>query len=233
VPDSTSYYDNLAPRYAQVAGARAKYLDAVDNFVFEQISDAGPVRLLDIGAGDGVRTGKLAASLPPDSYVCALEPSREMFALLRQRDGISDRINCSLEVSGFESQFTHALALWNVIGHVPDLKVFLGAAYKALMPEGVLVLDFNSRFNSRAYGHVSAIRNALASVMLPRDNLGKRFVLPASPSGEFVTLFALREVVGCLTDIGFGVVRVGFFDYETGVATRSERTGQPVVVAAK
>src|ERR1035438_6845071 len=61
VLDPVDAYDRVAPRYACLAKQRAAYLDAIDRLVTAEIPP-GSRSLLDVGAGDGARAGRIAAA---------------------------------------------------------------------------------------------------------------------------------------------------------------------------
>lgn len=53
--DPVAAYDRIAPSFARLSEQRRAYLDAVERLIVSAIP-AGSHSLLDIGAGDGVRS---------------------------------------------------------------------------------------------------------------------------------------------------------------------------------
>ena len=227
------YYDFIAPRYRDVALARSQYLDAVDQVVVKALARKPVSHILDVGAGDGIRLLNLMPAIPETARVTALEPSSEMYAaLVTNLPGVTLR-QATLEGAGFDRDFSHVLALWNVVGHASSLTRFLRAAYEALTPGGLLVFDFNSRNNLRVYGWRRVLANVTWTLCRWRKHEGRNFPLAGGASTDYVTLYSLGEVRNALSFVGLRVVDVAFRDYDTGQPRRSAWSGQVVVTAER
>lgn len=229
--NSNSYYDRIADDYEDVSLARKHYLASVEKLVVNYINESHSPCLLDVGAGDGHRTKRIMAGISPTVTICALEPSLQMYIRLRAALPEERLLNVSVEVSDLKQEFTHAIALWNVIGHVANLGVFLEAIQRALRPGGFLILDFNSRHNIRAYGIWQVLKNVLWAMIHPRHFLGRIFSLPHGEEGDVVTLYSIREVKQALKYSGYEVLECTYLDYSTGARRLSAWTGQPLLVA--
>jgi SAM-dependent methyltransferase len=107
---------------------------------------APPASIVDFGAG----TGRLFLPLSKLGYaVTAVEPCREMLAQLQGKDQRNlVRSVCSrMEEFRGEGKFDMALCVFTVILYLLDedsLKKSLAAAYEALRPDGMLLLDIPS-----------------------------------------------------------------------------------------
>lgn len=228
-----NFYDNVAPRYREMALARRLYLEAVDQVVVESLARKPVSHLLDVGAGDGIRLLHLMPAIPPTARVTALEPSSEMFAALVTNLPEATLRRATLEGCGFHGEFSHVIALWNVVGHASGLTQFLRAAHDALVPGGLLVFDFNSRNNLRAYGWRRVLANLAWTAGHWRKHEGRKFPLTGGAPTDFVSLYSLGEVKSVLSCVGLRVVSIAFRDYDTGTSRQSAWSGQVVVTAER
>lgn len=131
--------------YQRSFGASYDYLtDITVKFIAERLPL--PASIVDFGAG----TGRLSISLSQMEYaVTAVEPCQEMLTQLRSKDP-HNSINpvCSkMEDFRGDGKFDLALCVFTVILYLLDensLKKSLTAAYDALRPNGLLILDIPS-----------------------------------------------------------------------------------------
>src|ERR1700722_2749822 len=112
--DPVAAYDRIAPVFASLAEQRKPYLDSIDRLVIAGISP-GSRSMLDVGAGDGIRSRRIAQSRGI-SELALLEPSVAM-----QRNGPVDANVRSMraeDLHQLQAEFETITCLWNVLGHI-------------------------------------------------------------------------------------------------------------------
>src|SRR5277367_3727232 len=143
--DPVAAYDRIAPVFATLAEQRKPYLDSIDRIVIAEISP-GSRSLLDVGAGDGIRSRRIAQSRGI-SELALLEPSVAM-----QRNGPVDTspVNTSVrtmraeDLHLLEAKFETIACLWNVLGHISqpaDRVEVLRQFARLLAPQGKIFVD--------------------------------------------------------------------------------------------
>lgn len=222
-------YDRLAPHYRVFAAARTTYIDAVNRYIVEH---APPnARMLDVGAGDGVRAAGIAECIGAARIVLC-EPSAAMARLCR-----SQRVD---EVWTVEAQalpatderFEVITCLWNVLGHLPDRASrsgALAAMRRLLAPAGRIFCDVNNRHNARAYGGARVLVRRLIDGVVPDDRRGdSEFAWDIG--GERIParghLFTPEEMSEIITSADLIVEERIAVDYLTGERSSSPRAGQ-------
>jgi 2-polyprenyl-3-methyl-5-hydroxy-6-metoxy-1,4-benzoquinol methylase len=148
--DPAAVYDTLAPCYAAISRTRNRYLKAIERIIIAQTT--GSDSLLDIGAGDGIRTLRIAeaAGIP---CVRALEPSENMRA--RWPHSLLGWGCKATQIPVTQRRFDVILCLWNVLGHLKDRGERISALAQArelLSPNGMMFVDVNHRYNAAEYG---------------------------------------------------------------------------------
>ena len=175
-------YDALAVHYRAVSEARAAYLNAVEQILFQRIpKDASS--LLDVGAGDGHRAMRLAKARNISNLVLA-EPSHEMRRLCRQNTDAEIWPVRAEELPEADSRFSVITCLWNVLGHVEGREKRLTALRRMrvlLDDDGVMFIDLNNRYNAVNYGPLQTFGRMLYDAVAPvrnkrrcPDNLARR-----------------------------------------------------------
>jgi len=226
-------YDRLAPHYREYAAGRAGYLGAVDRFILER-SPAG-ARVLDVGAGDGVRGVRIARALSARRVVLC-EPSPAMAALCR-RQGADEVWEAAAEALPGDERFDVVLCLWNVLGHLRDRGARVAALRemrRVLAPGGSVFFDVNNRHNRRAYGTWRVALRRAVDALAPDDRRGDtRFEWKVGGRRIPATghLFTPREVDAIVLAAGLEVVRRVAVDYVSGQVSTDEREGQLLVHA--
>src|SRR4029077_19641207 len=148
--DAVAAYDALARSYGSISGARNRYLTAIERIIITHTP--GSDSLLDIGAGDGVRTVRIAEAAGI-SCVLALEPSENMRA--RWPHSLLGWGCRATQIPATERRFDVILCLWNVLGHLEDRNErisVLARARECLSSNGMMFVDVNHRYNAAEYG---------------------------------------------------------------------------------
>lgn len=220
VLDPVAAYDRLAPYYSQFAKRRARYLRSIEEQIALRIP-AGASSLLDIGAGDGSRTIKVAtASRIP--RVVLLEASAKMASAAPVGCEIWRTRAEELDVGTISERFDAIICLWNVLGHIRGFEnraKALTAAARLLSPDGLLFLDVTHRYNARSYGIVMTTARWVRDHISPSDENGDVTARWQTAAGEISTyghVFTDAEMRRLAASAGLkSVERVGI-DYDTG-----------------
>jgi SAM-dependent methyltransferase len=169
--DPIAAYDCIAPVFASVAAQRRAYLDAVDAIVISEIPD-GSRSLLDVGAGDGTRSHRIAQAAGVGDLTL-LEPSAEM---RRHWPAGAKAWNMRAEdVSSVEGEFDVITCLWNVLGHIAPASSRTEALRqfaRLVSPGGKVCVDVNHRYNAAQYGALPTLWRAMYDNVLPNERNG-------------------------------------------------------------
>ncbi len=222
--DPVVAYDRLAPHYSQFSNRRAAYLRSVEAHIQSRIP-AGAASLLDIGAGDGSRTLRIAAAANLFRVVL-LEPSSGMRSALPECAELWP-VRCeAVQVSNISQRFDVITCLWNVLGHVqgaPTRARALGVAAELLSPGGLLFVDVIHRYNLPSYGLVMTAARWLRDQLAPSDTSGDVVDKWQTAAGEIKAyghVFADREVRKLAESAGLECLERIVIDYETGATRR-------------
>jgi 2-polyprenyl-3-methyl-5-hydroxy-6-metoxy-1,4-benzoquinol methylase len=230
-------------QYAEVAGGyhtlrdrRVEYIRAVNQLVCRHLR--GRKRLLDIGAGDGVRISNVIDEIQVEQAIL-LEPCKEM----------ANRIHCAdkfkvvtVPVQEFELEQGHEVdavtMLWNVFGHIPsgDRLMVAKKILTYLSPEGLLVLDVNNRHNRAAYGILKVAGRRLIDWILPDARRGDSTFTwhqAGSQSSGKGHLFTPDELIEIFHAAGFRLNRILTVNYQTGFVSESRHDGQLFAVFSR
>jgi len=224
--DAVSAYDALAPYYKAISAARGAYLEAVEEIVVKRAR--GAKSLLDIGAGDAVRTCVIAesANIP---HVVAVEPSSVMRA---QAGREIEYWNCRAEdLPETNLRFNVIVCLWNVLGHVSTAKERLRTLVRAralLAPGGMMFIDVNHRYNAVVHGWCRIGWNMLRDHLLWSETNGDVVVswtIGGRPICTRGHLFTQRELEMLFQRAGLSIRDEWFLNYRNGAICKSSFHG--------
>jgi len=224
-------YDRLAPHYRRYAAGRAAYLSAVDRYVVEHA--ARGARMLDVGAGDGVR-GMNLARLIGASRLVLCDSSPRMAALCReqQADEVWELDAQALPADG--AGFEVITCLWNVLGHLQGRGARVAALTgmrRLLAPDGRIFCDVNNRHNAHAYGRTRVMLRRLMDGMVRNDKRGDS-TFEWNVAGERIPvtghLFTPREMRDLVDSAGLEIEERLAVDYVTGIRSSALWNGQLV-----
>ena len=172
--------------------------------------------MLDVGAGDGARSRRIAAACGIGELVM-LEPSLAM-------QGASPGCFWTMraEELGMKSgEFDVITCLWNVLGHIVGRAEALRQFARLLAPEGRVILDVNHRYNARHYGALLTLGRFLRDrVAWSETNGDVEF-----PWGKG-HVFTGRELMGLFGAAGLRVEKRLAVDYATGEPRKRSFEGQ-------
>ncbi len=164
-------YNRIAPVYATLSAERRAYLDGVDALVISEIP-SGSRSLLDVGAGDGARSRRIAQAAGLNE-VTLLEPSPEM-----QRHwpaGANGWTMCAEDLHSAAGEFDVIICLWNVLGHIfpaANRTEALHQLARLVSARGKVFVDLNHRYNAAHYGALPTLGRFMYDKMFPRDENG-------------------------------------------------------------
>lgn len=222
--DPVAAYDRLASRYPAFAHRRGTYLRAVENLIVSR-RPVSANSLLDIGAGDGSRALRIAASagirrivlVEPSSGMSGLVPSAAELWRLRAED---------LNPAAVSERFDAITCLWNSLGHVPgdqNRRRGLSSMAQLLSPTGMLFLDVNHRYNAHCYGFSVTCARWIQDLVLrdPRNgDVTASWRVGESRVSTYGHVFTHREVMRLAQFAGLQLEGRIVVDYENGSVRR-------------
>jgi SAM-dependent methyltransferase len=220
-------YDRIASEFARISDERRAYLDAIERLVIAEIPP-GARSLLDVGAGDGTRTLRIAAAAGLKDFVL-LEPSAGMRS--KWAPGVSGWPIRAEELSTKDGRFDVITCLWNVLGHIHPGQArveVLRQCGRLLSPQGVLLIDVNHRYNASHYGLVPTLARMLRDRFVPNERNGDvtaRWTVDGGACAAKGHVFTDAEFRRLATVAGLTVRKVFAVDYRTGEIRRSKHGG--------
>ena len=218
IDDPVRAYDEVAPAFAELTQGRKEYLDAIDRLVIGNLPKT-PFSLLDIGAGDGRRARRIAATAGVSKLVL-LEPSAGMRAAGNPQTGY---LNLRAEqLHRVDGSFDAILCLWNVLGHVFPHSAraeVLHQCQRLLTPGGRLFIDVNHRYNGAHYGWLATVGRYLYDQLRPSERNGDvvaTWKLNGRQTSVRGHVFTDREFRSLAGGAGLLVDRRLVVDYRTG-----------------
>jgi 2-polyprenyl-3-methyl-5-hydroxy-6-metoxy-1,4-benzoquinol methylase len=220
--DPVAAYDWIAPVFADLAEARRAYLDSIDRLVISE-ARAGSRSLLDAGAGDGARSGRIAQALSVPKLVL-LEPSVAM-----QGDSSGGSAVWTMraeDLHSVQAEFDIITCLWNVLGHIfPSVRrvEVLRQFARLLSPQGKLFIDLSHRYNARHYGALPTAIRFLRDRVFRSETNGDVAVAWDIRGTRCTTkghVFTHGEVQSLCRSAGLNIEKRFVVDYETGQQRR-------------
>ena len=227
--ESQRLYNKLAKDYRAYSEARRDYLLAINNIVRKFFFANSKV--IDFGAGDGVRIKTIISDLPIKA--CLVENSNSMLRHIAKN--FSDAMVLPMDFFFFffsvSSDNDVAVCLWNVLGHLGSREKVLQGLINiksSLRTGGIAIIDVNNRHNINQYG-LDAIRNILKDIFCYKFSNGdmkfsmhtKNQIIPAN-----VHLFTNKEIISLFKEAGFVVSKRLYIDYSNGNKMLSSLFGQ-------
>ena len=214
--DPVAAYDRIAPRFARLSYLRRPYLDQVERVVIDSLPPEAR-SLLDVGAGDGSRSLRIARQCRIARLVL-LEPSAAMRGPVLP--GIVTWAMRAEELSRVQEQFDAITCLWNVLGHISARGDVLRHFARLLNAGGLLFVDVSHRYNAREYGVARTLLRCLHDCIRPDERNGDVVVNwdTCSTTGH---VFTDREFRALAEAAGLAIRRRVAIDYTSGKIQRS------------
>jgi SAM-dependent methyltransferase len=230
--DPVAAYDRVAPQFARLSDERRAYLDAIERLVVSGIPP-GSRSLLDVGAGDGTRAGRIARVRGIEQVVL-VEPSAAMRSQCPPKATVwALRAE---ELGSREGSFDVITCLWNVIGHIfpVDARVEALRQFRRLLsPPGRIFLDVNHRYNACQYGFGATAGRFLHDVVVPGEVHGDVTVAWDVGGARCATsghVFTEREFRALACAAGLCVEKRFVVDYACGERRRWSYEGNLMFV---
>lgn len=227
-------YNLIEPVYADLVRNKTVYLDSVDSFLIDSLSNHRVLKFLDIGCGDGLRTLKLHKEL--DCNVTeGVDLSEGMIAKAKTNNDLLPGvtfypIETLQDIRHDKSDLV--TMLWNVLGHVhEELRLeFLKEVRKKVRLGGYFFLDVNNFYYYR-YGRLRSLFRVIQDKLSPPKSFGSGDLFfhmnvganQVSCSGH---IFRPSEIVSLVKRSGFLVEKIKFIDYENGKLSDFYYSGQ-------
>lgn len=230
--DGIEAYNRIAPEFARISERRKHYLDRVDRIVMDAIPP-GQRRLLDVGAGTGVRAARIAQHCGL-SDVTLLEPSAAM-RLHWPKDRHAWPIRAE-DLHCKDGEFDVILCLWNVLGHIfpAESRVTVLRQFRRLLsPAGTVFLDVNHRYNVRHYGVLATIPRLLRDHLFPDVRNGDviaRWDLGEAHCATKGHVFTHQEFCALVKTAGLVIEKRFVVDYGNGQVRRFSFEGNLLYV---
>tara|TARA_B110001450_G_C17639540_1_gene488770 strand:+ start:461 stop:1168 length:708 start_codon:yes stop_codon:yes gene_type:complete len=227
---SKSFYDITSKSYQNTSFERAKYLSAIDLIVTQKMSKIEELKLLEVGAGNGIRTRTIISGLTYKKLLLIEES--EVFAseLLKTFDKTEVHQGSVEDYEHSDVYFNMAFSLWNVIGHVPEPLTYLKSINKLLENNGIFIFDFNNRLNIKEYGFYNVARNWLRGLL---SGDAGQFTLNKDGVSTPVYIYQLAEIKSLCQKSGFVVEQKVYVNYETGNIEGNQLSGQILLICRK
>ncbi len=239
VLDPVAAYDRLAAVFPEIARKRERYLLSIEKLIIERIP-SGSASLLDVGAGDGSRSMRIAKAAKLTDVVL-LEPSKEMIKRapigfevwpIRAEDLLSQ--DSILKTRERDKTFDNITCLWNVLGHIDDHAIRLRVLAKLgsmINSGGMIFLDVNHRYNAAAYGFFRTAVRILHDLVSPDIKNGDVVVGWRTPNGSdhqcrtYGHVFTDAEVRQLVRSAGLSIEQRIVVDYDNGKTRRFAHQG--------
>jgi SAM-dependent methyltransferase len=243
--DPVAAYSRLAPHYDDISRRREPYLRSIEKIIAARVPPNSK-SLLDIGAGDGTRTVRIARECEIQQIVL-VEPSSEMAARatgmeklekwsIRAEEMGVKASNCAsvrADVSEAEAKdkknvqrFDVITCLWNVLGHirkVEDRERAMRAIADLLMPRGKCFMDVNHRYNFRSYGLIASAARFIRDSLFYKESNADVIAAWDTGGSSISThghVFTDREVRHLAAAVGLSIEERIVVDYESGKICR-------------
>jgi 2-polyprenyl-3-methyl-5-hydroxy-6-metoxy-1,4-benzoquinol methylase len=226
ITDAVTAYEALAPFYKSISAARSPYLESVEKIISTCVRGAGS--LLDIGAGDAIRTCVIAETAGI-RHIVAVEPSAAMRAQCEKQVQFWKCKATEIPETGLK--FDVIICLWNVLGHIQTTEerlLILAKARSLLTPDGVMFVDVNHRYNAVVHGWSRALWNILRDYFFWSDTNGDVVVswkIGSRPVCTHGHLFTEKELEVLFQSTGFTIKKKWVLNYRTGAVCKSSLQG--------
>jgi len=227
---SKNMYSLLANNYSDYANTKKKYIKCVDDIVISSVKNSVS-NYLDIGTGDGKRAINIANSVKAKHIVLS-DSCEEMLGHIEKNNANEVILFDVTEKYCFDKKFDLITALWNVFGHIEDMKkrlVALNYIYDILEEQGRFYFDINNRYNIDNYGWSNVLMNFLKDINPLAADSGD-FNFQISIKGEsipsFVHIHSPFEIFNLIKKTKFHLNKVYVIDYDDGSLKDSYFRGQ-------
>jgi SAM-dependent methyltransferase len=227
--DPVAAYSRLASHYGDLSQRREAYLRSIEKIIVSRIPK-GCKSLLDIGAGDGSRTLRIARECGIQNIVL-IEPSQEMAApaagmakiwnIRAEELCARDRLNRSVN-SQVSAPFDVITCLWNVLGHIHGFENrvrAMRAMHDLLTTEGKCFIDVNHRYNLRSYGFLTTAARFISDSIFYEDanaDVVAKWDIGGESLSTYGHVFIDREIRQLASAAGLSIEQRIVVNYDNG-----------------
>jgi 2-polyprenyl-3-methyl-5-hydroxy-6-metoxy-1,4-benzoquinol methylase len=232
VPEPADAYDKIALVFSRFSDGRRPYLERIEQLILSELPPRSR-SLLDIGAGDGIRSLRIAAAANVSDPVL-LEPSPAMRSQWPPRT-TSWPIRAE-ELTSRNGSFDVITCLWNVLGHIFPASArvdVLRNCRRLLAPGGLIFVDVSHRYNVLHYGVMATLLRILRDRIRPAGQNGDVTAswelngASYSTNGHVFTDVEFRRLCAAA---GLAVRKRWAVDYATGAICHSIYAGHLLYV---
>ena len=212
-------YDAFSSEYRNYSQQKSRYISAVDDLIVDLFKGKSD-RMLDFGAGDGVRGAGLKERLK-SNYLVQSDISSEMMARCEALGGADQVWGAQASWPETTGSFDLIVCLWNVLGHVPDRQSRVGTLkrLRSLMhTQGRLCFDVNNRHN-RVYGKTRIVWRRVVDFIRPDERRGDAvfdWTINGVVYPAYGHLFTFNELQKLLKDASLEIESWRSVDYLSG-----------------
>lgn len=229
---SKNFYKHFSNSFKEYSFSKKKYLDTIDDIISDL--DNKPRSIIDIGAGDGRRSLKIAKKLGVNDLILVddcdeiLSDIKEDLNIKKIIEDISDNDF----YKKIEKKSDLVLCLWNVLGHIETEEERISAIKNIsnlLNVNGVVYLDVNNRYNAKQYGFKNVVRNILKDLVFFNKNNGDfsfSFKEGENDIKTKVHIFNPYELDKYFKMYGLKILDKKFINYSTGEIESNIFSGQ-------
>lgn len=212
--DNNRYYDNLSYSYDYISEKRRKYLESIDQEILNFIKPLNINAILDVGIGNGKRSNKFITKLNfSEKKFYGIEPSEKMhlesLKIFNEKKNI---ININLESYQTHKKFELIMCLWNVIGHVSNLEIFIKKVSELSSHNGYFIFDFNNIYNLKEYGLSSFMSNSFVGLFKHKF----KFRVVNNNDDTLVNYYKPKYISKILSFYNFKILKKIHINYKDG-----------------
>jgi SAM-dependent methyltransferase len=223
--DSKAYYDSISDVYNKQSKKRIEYLNAVDQIIINECKTRDFSTYLDIGAGNGRRSLRIAKTLNIKKTTL-LDNSTKMLENLSTLNDIQ-AIDTSIFDFKTTEKFDLITCLWNVVGHFPSKKymeLFFKKSSELLYDNGCLFFDVNNRYNISHYGNKSVMENLRKDALNIED--AGWYTTGDNENKTKVYIHSPFEIDDYLSGLDLFLEKTHYVDYKNGAMKETFFEGQ-------
>lgn len=224
-----AYYDKLSNIYESKYKRQLPFINTVNQKIYEFLNNKfDPTKnILDVGVGDGERAKNLISKLGiSKSNYYGIEPSKNMYTNAKKYLLDDNLYNLNIESFDQSLKFDCIWFLWNVVGHVDDLDLFIFKVSKLLKKDGYIIFDYNNIFNISEYGLFNFIKNSILSLFTSIF----KYELNYLNEKTFVNFYTKSFITKILKKNNFVIEDVHYINYQNGAIEKYMYKGQTMII---
>ncbi len=225
---SLDFYNEFAQSFKDYSASKVRYLNSIDTIISS--INTRPLRMIDLGAGDGRRGLKISKKLDINDVVLVDESSEMLAADLH--DSNVKKVTTDISNADICKYGTYDLiiCLWNVFGHLK----YEDKRYEVLKnismmarPNATIFIDVNNRYNIAHYGLYNVFKNVLKDcIMMTNGDFNFSIKSNDKVIQTSVHIFNPFELDRLIRKSGLRILKKIYINYTTGSITNNMFSGQ-------